>query len=118
MIKLNSATITISDLWECIEQHQGDTFLTKKGLPFTYVVKGGELFTDRRERSITRSTFEKAYEKLVADRTGEVPSCRIVGPKTLNMYGAPYIWAVFVGIGFIVETGEYGEGAEQMTLFT
>lgn len=118
MIKLNLTSITISNLWECIEKHQGETFLTKKGLPFSYTVKGGELFTDRRERSITKSTFEKAYEKLTADRAGESPVCKIVGPKTLNVYGAPYIWAVFVGIGFIVETGEYGEGAEQLTLFS
>lgn len=116
MIKINHTNISIEQLWECIEQHQGDTFATKKGLPFTYTVKGGELFTDRRERSITRSTFEKAYEKLVADRVSEQAPCKIVGPKTLNMYGAPYIWSVFVGIGLIVETGEYGEGVAQLSL--
>lgn len=117
MIKLDLSFITLINLWGCIEKHQGETFLTKKGLPFTYAVRGGELFTDRRERSITRSTFEKAYEKLVRDRTGENPACRIVGPKTLNVYGAPYIWAVFTGIGLIVETGEYGEEAKQLELF-
>lgn len=117
MIKINVTNISIENLWDCIEGHQGETFTTKKGLPFTYTVKGGELFTDRRECSITRSTFEKAYKKLVADRVGEEAPCRIVGPKTLNMYGAPYIWAVFVGIGFIIESSEYGEGATQLSLF-
>ncbi|MCM1044292.1 MAG: hypothetical protein NC417_02170 [Candidatus Gastranaerophilales bacterium] len=91
------------DLWGTIEAHQGKPFLTKKGLPFTYYVKGGELFTDRRERSITKSTFDKAYEKLLQDQLGEEAPRRIVGPKTLNMYGAPYIWAVFAGIGLICE---------------
>lgn len=54
-------------MWERIVVRQGKTFYTKKGLPFTYYVKGGELFTSRRERSITRSTFEKALRKLQED---------------------------------------------------
>jgi len=100
---LNIAKITIVNLWDVIQENEGKPFSTKKGLPFTYTIKGGELFTDRRERSITRSTFEKAYEKLLKDQTGENPPKKIVGPKTLNVYGAPYVWAVFVGIGLIME---------------
>ncbi len=102
-MKLNIQAITILNLWDVIVEHQGKSFLTKKGLPFTYTIKGGELFTDRRERSITRSTFEKAYHKLLEDQTGENPALQIVGPKTLNVYGAPYVWAVFTGIGLIEE---------------
>ena len=56
-------TITVENLWQVIESHQGETFLTVKHLPFTYTIKGGELFTDRKRKSITRSTFEKAYIK-------------------------------------------------------
>ena len=100
---LNISTVTIEKLWDVIQANQGKSFLTKKGLPFTYSIKGGELFTDRRERSITRSTFEKAYEKLQNDQVGENAPRRIVGPKTLNVYGAPYVWAVFMGIGIIEE---------------
>lgn len=102
-MRINLSVIKDGDLWGTIEKHQGKTFLTKKGLPFTYYVKGGELFTDRRERSITKSTFDKAYEKLVKDQLGEDSPRLITGPKTLNMYGAPYIWAVFAGIGLIEE---------------
>lgn len=102
-MKFNSSLVTMESLWDVIEENQGRQFMTKKGLPFTYSIKGGELFTDRRERSITRSTFEKAYEKLREDQTGEDAVRKIVGPKTLNMYGAPYVWAVFVGIGLIEE---------------
>lgn len=102
-MKLNTSRISVPGLWDEIQAHEGKQFLTKKGLPFTYTIKGGELFTDRRERSITRSTFEKAYEKLIQDRTGERAPMKIVGPKTLNVYGAPYVWAVFVGIGLIEE---------------
>lgn len=102
-MRFNESAISLENLWDVITANQGKSFLTKKGLPFTYTIKGGELFTDRRERSITRSTFEKAYEKLRIDWTGDSVSARIVGPKTLNMYGAPYIWAVFMGIGLIEE---------------
>ena len=76
-------TVTIDNLWQAITSHQGETFYTKKMLPFTYTIKGGEMFTDRRERSITRSTFENAYKKIK-----NAPD-KITGPKALNMYGAP-----------------------------
>lgn len=98
---LDTSVINADNLWKVIEEKQGTIFYTKKGLPFTYRIRGGELFTDRRERSITLSTFEKAYEKLIEDRTGDNPPCRVTEPKSLNMYGAPYVWAVFMGIGFI-----------------
>ena len=75
-------------LWEKIVSRQGETFYTKKGLPFTYYVKGGELFASRRERSITRSTFEKALRKIQEDPQ------EVSGPKKLNVYGAPYVWAI------------------------
>lgn len=100
---IDTSVVNAQNLWEVIESRQGTTFYTKKGLPFTYQVKGGELFTDRRERSITLSTFEKAYKKLIEDRVGDDASCRVTGPKSLNVYGAPYVWAVFMGIGFIKE---------------
>lgn len=70
----------------------GETFYTKKLLPFTYTIKGGEMFTDRRERSITRSTFENAYKKIKSNPD------KITGPKALNMYGAPYVWAVLAKV--------------------
>ena len=84
--------ISKEELWEHIVDRQGETFYTKKGLPFTYYIKGGELFASRRERSITRSTFEKAYQKL-CDNPKEVS-----GPKSLNVYGAPYVWAILATV--------------------
>lgn len=84
-------------LWERIVLRQGEIFYTKKGLPFTYYIKGGELFTSRRERSVTRSTFEKAFQKIQ-----ENPQ-EITGPKKLNVYGAPYVWAI---LSTVLEEGE------------
>ena len=88
----NSREITPENLWDYLTACQGEVFYTKKGLPFTYYIKGGELFASRRERSITRSTFEKAYRKLL-DHPKE-----IVGPKSLNVYGAPYVWAILEAV--------------------
>ncbi|MCD8248577.1 MAG: hypothetical protein LUC60_01735 [Lachnospiraceae bacterium] len=75
-------------LWVWLLQHEGQSFHTKKGLEFTYYIKGGELFASRRERSITRSTFEYALRKM-QDSAQEV-----TGPKSLNVYGAPYVYAL------------------------
>lgn len=87
--------ITRENLWDRIVRQQGTCFYTKQGLPFTYTVKGGELFTQRRQRSITRSTFEKSYDKAISNPAA------ITGPKKLGVYGATYIWAIFRGMGII-----------------
>ncbi len=80
--------VKLEELWPSISARQGETFYTKKGLPFTYYIKGGELFCSRRERSITKSTFEAAYVKI------QESAGKISGPKKLNVYGAPYVWAI------------------------
>ncbi len=94
--------VTTENLWEIIVSLQGTTFYTAKNLPFTYTVKGGELFTDRRGRSVTRSTFEKAFEKIRSDAA-------VTGPKKLNMYGAPYVFAVLKAIGAVPPCGSASE---------
>ena len=83
-------TVTKESLWEMVTDCQGKTIYTAKGLPFTYRVKGGELFADRKKKSITRATFEQAYQKIMDDTEH-----KITGPKSLNCFGAPYVWAVF-----------------------
>lgn len=90
----------VAQLWEVIVSRQGETFYTSKNLPFKYTVKGGELFADRRERSITKSTFACAYEKLLKDPD-------IKGPKKLNVYGAPYVWAILKAVGAVNITSGY-----------
>lgn len=49
---------SIDELWKLLMKHQGETFYTIKKLPFQYQIKGGELFVDRRSKSITKATFE------------------------------------------------------------
>ena len=89
--------------WEELEAHQGEVFYTAKKLPFRYTIRGGEMFVDRRSKSITYATFRTALEKLRAD--GEH---RITGPKSLCCFGAPYVWALIVALG--LEAGPAEEG--------
>lgn len=97
--------ITSEMLWQMIEAHQGEVFYTAKKLPFTYVIRGGEFFTERKKKSITRATFEKAFLKVQEDTAG-----MITGPKKLNVFGAPYVFAVFRQLGIL---GGQGSGDNQ-----
>lgn len=81
--------IAIDSLWQILSDHQNETFYTVKMLPFCYVIKGGELFVNRRTKSITKATFKQALDRLT-----ENPD-KVTGPKSLNVFGAPYIWALF-----------------------
>ena len=73
------------EFWEELVRNQGKIFHTVKGLEFRYQVIGGELFVDRRSKSITRATVEKAWDKLHA-----APET-VTGPKSLGVFGAPYV---------------------------
>ena len=74
--------------------------LAHKGSTVTIIVpdrvKGGELFADRKKKSITRATFEQAYQKIIEDTEH-----KIISPKSLNCFGAPYVWAVFKALGVV-----------------
>lgn len=85
--------MNMDELWELLKEYQNQTFLTAKQLPFTYEIRGGEMFVDRRSKSITKATFQRALEKIQ-----ENPSA-ITGPKSLNVFGAPYILAILKSLG-------------------
>ena len=85
-------------LWAAIEAFSGFPFSTAKGLEFTYAVKGNEIFFSRKEKSVTRSTVNMAFHR--AQELGVV-----TGPKKLGVFGASYIYPVFIEIGVIRSTG-------------
>ena len=72
-------------------------FQTVKGLAFTYVIKGNEMFIDRKEKSITKSSVLLAFQNLV--KQGGI----ISGPKKLGTFGASYLYPIFMELGWIVE---------------
>lgn len=87
-------------LWQELIYLQGCLFRTYDrngvgGVDFTYSIRGGEMFVDRKEKSITRATVMKAYEKVV-EQDGLVK-----GPKTLGTFGAGYLFPIFVKMGLI-----------------
>lgn len=55
---------SIDAVWALLQKHQQEVFHTAKGLPFTYTIRGGELFVDRRQKSITVSTVANALGKF------------------------------------------------------
>ena len=55
-------------LWHAVSLYEGTTFYTSKKLPFTYRIKGRELFCDRKEKSITEATVLRAYKKILEGR--------------------------------------------------
>lgn len=85
-------------VWDLLRKHAGERFVTAKGLPYTYSIRGWELFVDRRAKSITFSTVAAALRRidaLLADGTV------ISGPKMIGCYGASYLYPVFIALGVL-----------------
>lgn len=93
-IRRLAAEPTVENLWEALLLFQSCPFHTAKGLEFSYTIKGGELFVSRKEKSITRSSVEMAFRRALA--LGEVS-----GPKKLGVFGASYLYPVFLRLGII-----------------
>ena len=82
-------------LWSMLLYLQGCVFLTAKGLKFTYKIKGGERFVNRKSKSITQATVFMAFRKAM-ELGGTV-----AGPKKLGTFGASYLYPIFVRLGVI-----------------
>lgn len=82
-------------LWSMLIYLQGCVFLTAKGLKFTYKIKGGEMFVNRKSKSITQATVFMAFRKAI-ELGGAVS-----GPKKLGTFGASYLYPIFVRLGVI-----------------
>ena len=89
-------TKSLEEVWRLLENPQHEIFRTAKGLPFTYTIRGGELFVDRRQKSITVSTVEMALEKI---GRLEADGVEITGPKKIGCYGASYLYPVLLTLG-------------------
>ena len=96
-------------LWEVMSRLAGCMFFTSKGLKFTYKIHGGEMFVNRKSKSITQVTVFMAYWKAVElmKETGSVTS-----PKQLGTFGASYLYPVFARIGVIRAVND-GSGTSQ-----
>jgi hypothetical protein len=81
--------LTFEEVWRRIAQHEGETFYTKGGLPFTYRVRGSAVCPNRTRQRIPKEDFKKAYERWP-----------VKGPGELNQIvrGPSYVWAILKSI--------------------
>ena len=89
-------------LWTTLRMMSGPNYQTSRGVKFKFRIKGGEMFVDRKEKSITKSTVMRAYwtGKKVQDEEGCVS-----GPKKLGVPGAAsYLYPIFQHLGVIQVT--------------
>lgn len=82
-------------LWEHLSSCAHRTFHTAKGLEFTISIRGNELIVDRKEKSVTRASVNRAYHRA-RELGGIVP-----GPKTLGTFGASYLYPIFCAFDII-----------------
>ena len=82
-------------VWDAVTAFSGCEFHTAKGLTFSYTVKGNELFISRKKKSITRSSIDIALGKVL-EADGYIS-----GPKKLTIFGASYVYPVFLELGLI-----------------
>lgn len=88
-----------NQLWERLSEMQGVVFHTAKGLPFTYEIRGNEIFFSRKEKSVTRATVNKAYHRMMEET--------ITGSKQLSVFGASYLYPILKNMGL----GTGGDGS-------
>ena len=82
-------------LWSTIEIFSGYSFTTVKGLRFRYAVNGNEIQINRKKKSITRSSVKVAL-KATLEKNGNIN-----GPKKLGVFGASYLYPMFLRFGLI-----------------
>lgn len=85
-------------LWETLLLFEGYPFQTAKNLRFYYMIKGNDVFFTRKEKSVTRATVNKALQTAI-DLQNDGLS--ITGPKQLRVFGASYLYPIFIRIGVI-----------------
>lgn len=82
-------------LWEAIQIFAGYRFSTVKGLRFSYTVSGNEIVVDRKRKTIVRSSVNVALQKCRDSKWN------LSGPKAMNVYGASYLYPVFLRFGLV-----------------
>lgn len=87
-------------LWAAFEAFARYPFSTEKGLSMKYTVKGGEIFFDRKKKSVTKASVMKAFYRA---RQLQNEKGFINGPEELGTFGASYLYPVFLRIGVCIK---------------
>jgi hypothetical protein len=72
-------------VWARIAAHAGQSFATKTGRTFTYVVDRDSLLTDRTGYPLPKGCFSDALKKVPFDGPGNIAQ---------TMRGPAYVWAI------------------------
>lgn len=83
-------------LWDAIVAFADYPFKTETGLSMKYTVEGGEIFFNRKEKSVTRATVMRAFKQA---RQIQKAEGYVSGPKKLGTFGASYLYPIFLRIG-------------------
>ena len=86
-------------LWQVLCELQQFTFHTVKDIPFTYRIRGYEMFVDRKEKSITQATVLLSAQRVLEKQS---QGMAITGPKKIGTFGASYLYPIFQQIGLIL----------------
>lgn len=76
---------SIEEVWSRLRNAEGDEFVTKTGLPFTFEISGDVFHPSRTKYNISKADFRKALALVPFD-----------GPGVINntVRGPAYVWAV------------------------
>ena len=80
------------ELWVKLIENEDKEWKTSSGLVFHYHIVGNEMFIDRKKKSITRAAVNKAFNTAVEIKVAK-------GPKKLLVFGASYLYPVFLELG-------------------
>lgn len=88
-------------LWDTLEYLQGCIFHTsgrgnREGVKFRYEIRGGEMFVNRKEKSITRASVMLAFSNTM--KLQQESGC-VAGPKKIGTFGASYLYPIFLRLG-------------------
>lgn len=117
-VKSILADVNAENLWSCILAFEHYPFTTTSGLPFTYTFKpnrhgqpGNEIVVSRKEKTITRSSVEKALSVVIGKN--EPLPVKMSTPKELGVFGASYIYPVFIRFGLVEHIGSNQRGGRR-----
>ena len=98
--KIDSADVD-EYLWDAIVAFVDYLFKTETGLSMKYTIEGGEIFFNRKEKSVTRATVMRAFQQ--ARQIQKTEGC-VSGTKKLGTFDASYLYSVFLRIGVCSNT--------------
>lgn len=98
-VRNQQENLSVELLWQVLCELEQDFFYTVKGISFTYIIRGHEMFVDRKEKSITQATVGLAAQRVLEKQEQGIV---ITGPKKIGTFGASYLYTIFREIGLIL----------------